>query len=115
MGFDFAIIYKKGVDNVTADALSRLHNSAALLSIIGTTTVTTDLYNRIVDSWEQDQTLKALISKLKLSSNAHGHYTWHNQQLRRKGKLMVGNNEAVRTELLQQVHGGAGGGHSGVK
>ncbi|GKA27304.1 transposon ty3-I gag-pol polyprotein [Tanacetum coccineum] len=103
MGFDFAIVYKKGVDNVIADALSRLHNPVALLSIIGTTTVTTDLYNRIVDSWEQDQTLKALISKLKLSSNTHGYYTWHNQQLRRKGKLMVGNNEAVRTELLQQT------------
>nr|GEY69369.1 hypothetical protein [Tanacetum cinerariifolium]GEY72908.1 hypothetical protein [Tanacetum cinerariifolium] len=28
---------------------------------------------------------------------------------------MVGNNEAVRTELLQQVNGGVSGGHSGVK
>ncbi|GJW93819.1 ty3-gypsy retrotransposon protein [Tanacetum coccineum] len=83
--------------------------------IIGTTTVTTDLYRRIVDSWEQDQALKALISKLQSSSNTHGHYTWHKQQLRRKGKLMVGNNEAVRIELLQQVHGRASGGHSRVK
>nr|GEW24686.1 hypothetical protein [Tanacetum cinerariifolium] len=83
MGFGFAIVYKKGVDNVTIDALSKLHNPAALLSIIGTTIVTTDLYRRI--------------------------------QLRRKGKLMVRNNEAARIELLQQVHRGASGGHSRVK
>nr|GEZ66984.1 putative mitochondrial protein [Tanacetum cinerariifolium] len=28
MGFEFVIVYKKGVDNVTADVLSRLHNHA---------------------------------------------------------------------------------------
>ncbi|GJZ52664.1 putative mitochondrial protein [Tanacetum coccineum] len=65
MRFDFTIVYKKGVDNVTADALSRMQNLAELLSIIGL-------------------------------------YTWHNQQLRRKGKLMVGNDEVLRKELLQQ-------------
>ncbi|GKA82309.1 reverse transcriptase [Tanacetum coccineum] len=69
MGFDFAIVYKKGVDNVTTDALSRMQNPAELLSIIGTTSVTTDLYNRIVDSWDQDHTLKTLISKLQSSLN----------------------------------------------
>nr|GEX25317.1 integrase, catalytic region, zinc finger, CCHC-type, peptidase aspartic, catalytic [Tanacetum cinerariifolium] len=102
-------------DNVTVDALSRMQNPAELFSIIGTTTVTTDLYNRIMDSWEQVQILKALISKLQSSSNEQGYYTWHNQQLRRKEKLMVENDEILRTELLQQVHRGASGGHSRVK
>ncbi|GKE32947.1 putative mitochondrial protein [Tanacetum coccineum] len=60
----------------------------------------------IVDSWEQDQSMKALISKLQSSSNQQGHYTWPSQQLRRKGKLMIGNDEFLRKELLQQVHGG---------
>ncbi|GKA12045.1 putative mitochondrial protein [Tanacetum coccineum] len=31
MGFDFAIVYKKGVDNVTTDALSRMQNPAEIL------------------------------------------------------------------------------------
>ncbi|GJX87762.1 retrovirus-related pol polyprotein from transposon 297 family protein [Tanacetum coccineum] len=38
-----------------------------------------------------------------------------NQELRRKGKLVVGNDQPLRTELLQQFHEGAVGGHSGVK
>ncbi|GJT66254.1 transposon ty3-G gag-pol polyprotein [Tanacetum coccineum] len=65
MGFDFAITYKKGMDNVTTDALLRMQNPAELLSIMG--------------------------------------------------KLMVGNDEVLGKELLQQVHGGSVGGHSGVK
>ncbi|GJY62375.1 putative mitochondrial protein [Tanacetum coccineum] len=86
IGFDFEIVYKKGVDNVTTDALSRMQNLRELLSIMGTST-------------------------LQSSSNEHGHYTWHNEQLGRKGKLMVGNDEVVRKELLQHVHGGTIGGH----
>ncbi|GJW18229.1 putative mitochondrial protein [Tanacetum coccineum] len=90
IGYNFAIMCKKGVDNVIADALSRMHNTVELLSMISTSTITTDLYKK-------------------------GHYTWHSQQLRRKGKLMVGNDETLRNELLQQVHGGSVGGHLRVK
>nr|GEU90343.1 hypothetical protein [Tanacetum cinerariifolium] len=99
MGFDFAIVYKKCVDNVIVDALSRMHNPAELLSIIDSSTITTDLYNRIVDSWEHDQAMKALISKLQSSSNHQGHYTWRSQQLRRKWKLMT----KMRKEVKQFV------------
>ncbi|GJS31741.1 hypothetical protein Tco_0492361 [Tanacetum coccineum] len=44
-----------------------------------------------------------------------GSYTWANQELRRKGKLVVSNDQPLRTGLLQQFHEGAVGGHSGVK
>ncbi|GJT57985.1 ty3-gypsy retrotransposon protein [Tanacetum coccineum] len=80
MGFDFANAYKKGVDNVTADALFRMQNPAKLLSIIGSSTITTDF-----------------------------------QKLRGTWKLMIGNDEVLRKELLQQVHRGSVGVHSGVK
>ncbi|GKD53625.1 hypothetical protein Tco_1287012, partial [Tanacetum coccineum] len=82
-------VYKKGVDNVTADILSRIQNPAELLR----STVTTEFYNKIVDSWDQDLTIEGLISKLQSSSNT----------------------QDLRKELLQLVHGGATGGYSGVK
>ncbi|GJS26726.1 hypothetical protein Tco_0487346 [Tanacetum coccineum] len=79
MGFDFKIVYKKGVDNVTADALSRLQNPVELLSIISTSTITIDLYNRV------------------------GHYTWHSQQLRRKEENEKGFEVIVRNcEICQR-------------
>ncbi|GJT20375.1 retrotransposon-related protein [Tanacetum coccineum] len=43
------------------------------------------------------------------------HYSWVNDQLLRKGKLVVGTNEQLRQELLHYVHDGSIGGHSGVK
>ncbi|GKF02549.1 ty3-gypsy retrotransposon protein [Tanacetum coccineum] len=38
-----------------------------------------------------------------------------NSWLTRKGKIIVGHNPELRKELLQYYHGGAVGGHSGVK
>ncbi|GJU18792.1 ty3-gypsy retrotransposon protein [Tanacetum coccineum] len=102
MGFDYEILFKKGVENVTADTLSRLQN-AKLLSIVCTYNVSTDLYPQIVASWEQDLSLKSLITKLQANSNVQGHYTWANQQLRRKGKLMVGKDKQLRVFYWKKI------------
>ncbi|GJU56063.1 reverse transcriptase [Tanacetum coccineum] len=71
MGFDYEIQYKKGVENVTTDALSRIH-------------------------WQADTTLKQKIEKLKQGQAVKGSYTWANEELRRKGKLVVVGKEALR-------------------
>ncbi|GJR37813.1 retrotransposable element Tf2 [Tanacetum coccineum] len=51
MGFDYEIQYKKGVENVTADALSRIQHSSELFSLISSS-ITTELYQKIADSWK---------------------------------------------------------------
>ncbi|GJS19026.1 retrotransposon-related protein [Tanacetum coccineum] len=114
-----AIIYalekwRERLENVTADALSRLQSSSELFSMISSS-LTLAIYQRIVDSWQTDLKLKEIIEKLKQGQTVKGSYTWANQELRRKGKLMIGNDQPLRTELLQQFHEGAVGGHSRVK
>lgn len=42
-------------------------------------------------------------------------YTWANGQLRRNGKLVVGDNEALRKLIYSQIHNESVGGHSGVQ
>ncbi|GJU41587.1 transposon ty3-G gag-pol polyprotein [Tanacetum coccineum] len=79
MGFDYVVIYKKGSENGAADALSRVQTSE-LFSLI-TTLVTIDLAKKTEDSWVEDGKLK--------------------------GKIVVGQNEQLRTELLQYFHGGS--------
>ncbi|GKC47433.1 reverse transcriptase [Tanacetum coccineum] len=69
---------EKGVENVTADALSRMQNPVELVSIVCASNVSTDLYQQVVASWEQDLSLKRLITKLQANSNVQGHYTWTN-------------------------------------
>ncbi|GJV82539.1 gag-pol polyprotein [Tanacetum coccineum] len=41
-----------------------------------------------------------------------GSYTWANQELKRKGKLVVGDDQVLRTDLLKQFHEGSVGVHS---
>ncbi|GKC52923.1 hypothetical protein Tco_1075668 [Tanacetum coccineum] len=87
----------KGIENVSADALSRIHNEAQLLSLFTSSPVTTKLLRKIEATWEEDNELKAKVDQLKKGDTVINAYVWENQQLRRKGKLVVGNNAALRT------------------
>ncbi|GKC03690.1 retrotransposon-related protein, partial [Tanacetum coccineum] len=86
LGFDYDLTYKKGSDNAAADALSRLPNNGEFNAII--------LY--------------------KIDDNVSMKYTWKAEELRRKGKLVVGSDVALRTQLMSVFHNEPVGGHSGV-
>ncbi|GJX64110.1 transposon ty3-G gag-pol polyprotein [Tanacetum coccineum] len=74
MGFDYEIQYKKGVENVTAGALSRLQSSSELFSMISTS-LTTDVYQRIAATWQTDETLQKIITKLQQGQEVKGSYS----------------------------------------
>ncbi|GKA11010.1 putative mitochondrial protein, partial [Tanacetum coccineum] len=88
----------RGSENYAADALSRVPTSSQLLQMV-LTTVTTDLLSRIVNSWKDDTYLQTIIQKLQRGEIVK-HYTWIHEQLRRKGKIVVGNDEVLRQALL---------------
>nr|KYP76053.1 Retrovirus-related Pol polyprotein from transposon 17.6 [Cajanus cajan] len=186
MEFDFSIEYKKGQDNVVADALSRISPIECSSLIIQQ--LQSELVDRIREYWLSDVSLQNLInspqnwskwlpmaewwynttyhiaikatpyeimygqpppiylpylpgeSKVELVDrslrkreemwrhyllnrhfivktdhyNSHKHYKWQNGELRRKGKLVVGNNLELRKDLLVWLHASATGGHSGI-
>ncbi|GKB03552.1 retrotransposon-related protein [Tanacetum coccineum] len=113
MGYDYEVIYKQGKDNAVADALSRRGDVGELLAI-STTSVSTELYDRVVQSWVEDAHLQNIIADLK-KGEIRKHYVLCNDQLLRKGKLVIGNNDSLRKDLLSYFHDGVIGGHSGVK
>ncbi|GKA65821.1 putative mitochondrial protein [Tanacetum coccineum] len=86
MGFDYEIMFKKGVENVSADALSKIQNEAQLFSLYSNSPVSTDLLQKIEATWEEDTELQRKIQKLKQGQSVKNSYVWTNQQLRRKGK-----------------------------
>ncbi|GJR48057.1 reverse transcriptase [Tanacetum coccineum] len=110
MGFDYEILYKKRSENYAADALSRVPTSSQILQMI-LTTVTTDLLSRIVNGWEADPVLQTIIQRLK--KELVKHYSWTHDQLRRRGKLVVGNDQELKKDLLVHFHADSVGGHSG--
>ncbi|KAF2301140.1 hypothetical protein GH714_020356 [Hevea brasiliensis] len=102
----------KGSDNSAADALSRA--SQAQLHALTVILLPVDLMQANKCTWSSDAHLVSIIEDLKLDSNSHKHYTWLHDTLKRKGKLVVGDDPVLKTRLLQFFHDSSLGGHSGV-
>ncbi|GKC06068.1 hypothetical protein Tco_0997678 [Tanacetum coccineum] len=113
MGFDYEVTYKKGKDNIVADALSRREGNNECFSI-NVATISIVLYDREKQTWEADDKLKDICVKLK-EGQTKKHYSWVNDLLLRKGKLVVGYDVQLRQNLLHYFHDGSISGHSGVK
>lgn len=113
LGFDYEISYKKGSENLAAYALSRVPTENTLFSIL-LTSVSSDLSQKIADSWAQDIYLQRLIQRLQSDPSSQPKYQWLNGQLIRKGKVVVGRDSSLRSQLVQHLHGSAVGGHAGV-
>lgn len=108
--FDFEIQYKKGKENVDADSLSKV-GGAELMALM-VPSVQADIWQEITTSWYVDPALKALI--VSLSQTPQKHITWINAQLRRKGKLVVGDDEVLRKIIISLWHSTLSGDHFGI-
>ena len=114
LGFDYEIEYKKGSENVAADALSRIERQGQLFSIL-TGGASNELMDAVVATWTTDTTLKAVIEGLQAGTLSDSKYEWKNDQLRRKDKWVVGQDLELRKKLVAHFHNSAVGGHSGVQ
>ncbi|GKV50520.1 hypothetical protein SLEP1_g57222 [Rubroshorea leprosula] len=113
MGYDFSISYKKGKENVVADALSRVSSNQLMQMVVSR--ILPGIYEEARLSWEVDPVLREICNKLQQGSLKDSAYTWSEGQLRRKGRLVVGNNATLRRKLIHLVHDSAMGGHSRIQ
>ncbi|GAU17014.1 hypothetical protein TSUD_37720 [Trifolium subterraneum] len=94
-----------------ADALSR-KTSAELLAIL-VNNGQTDLLGIIKASWSTDTYLQQVIHTLQANPSSYPKFSWVNGELRRRGKLLVGNVPPLKETILQWLHDSSLGGHSG--
>ncbi|GJU00390.1 putative mitochondrial protein [Tanacetum coccineum] len=113
LGFDYEISYKKGSENVAVDALSKVNFGFKYCSLV-LSTISSPLLQQILESWTHDAEIQALINKLQTDPNSNCKYTWVDEQLKRKGRLVVGNNESLKQQITTYFYKGPLGGHSGV-
>ncbi|GKA16476.1 retrotransposable element Tf2, partial [Tanacetum coccineum] len=112
LGFDFEIAYKKGSDNTVADALSRVSHNPEFHTML-LSEIDTDLMTKVQASSDKDVDSQQLIQKLITKPDTSKKYTWKDAELRRKWKLVVGSDVALRTQLMTIFHYELVGGHSG--
>jgi hypothetical protein len=96
--FDYSIEYKKGSQNMVADALSRrTHNTEACLAI------STAIPSWIIDveaSYVGDDKCIQLLQELALNPACHPNYTMKAGLLRYNNRIVIGSNTDLRQKLF---------------
>ena len=111
MGLQFKIVYKKGKDNVAADALSRV---AHLLAIQAVSTVQPIWIQEVFNSYTIDPKAQLLMKQLVVASpDPHG-FSLEQGLIRHNGNIWIGQNSSLQTKLIAAFHSNPLGGHSGI-
>jgi hypothetical protein len=111
LGYDFEIVYKKGRQNVVADALSRKDEYVeAFLYAISIIQPDWIIEAR---EWKKDKKVCTLIQMLKQDSSASDTFTWKNDSLWYKDCLYLCNNSQLKQKVLLELYTSPVGGHSG--
>ncbi|KAL1533392.1 hypothetical protein AAHA92_33280 [Salvia divinorum] len=112
MHFDYEIKYKRGVENSAADALSRVPETMvyALTSYI----IPLELISKIRSAWESDPQLQQIITEKQQKPDSHPKFSWQKGELRRYGKLVVGNDLQLKAQILSLFHESSLACHSGA-
>ena len=98
LGYGFEIIYKKGKQNVVADALSRKDEDVEALCTISI--IQPDWINEAREEWKNDEEVWALIQKLQQDSSTSDTFSWQNDSLWYKDRLYLCKNSQLNKRFL---------------
>ena len=112
MMYDFDIMYQKRVENKADDALSRVPSQR--LSCMALSCISPTLYQQILQTYEKDEAIQRVVREMQRDPKSHKNFTYEQDQLRRKGRTIVGNDAAIQNQILELFHSSGLGGHSGV-
>jgi hypothetical protein len=112
LGYDFEIVYKKGKQNVVADALSRKDKDVETF-LCAILIIQPDWIIEARDEWKNDEKVWTLIQRLQQDSSASDAFTWKNDSLWYKDRLYLCKNSQLKQKVLLELHTSPVGGHSG--
>jgi len=92
MGLNFKIIYRKGKENIAADALSRVAHLFALQAV---SVVQPAWVQEVLNSYATDSQAQQLLQQLALVSPNEQGFSLEKGLIWLKGKIWIGNNSAL--------------------
>jgi hypothetical protein len=111
LGLTYKIVYKKGVENRVADALSRqIHEGTE--ELLAVSQCTPIWMERIVQGYLQDPAATTRLAQLSVVS-PQGNYSLMKGIIHYKKRIWIGRNKHLQQDILQTLHSGPIGGHSG--
>ena len=99
-GLQYTIEYRKGRENKVADALSRVTDVCMMV----VSSPVTNLLDRVKQSWLVDEYVQRIILELEQDPQSHSHFSWHQGLFKHKGRLVVGADQRLRSDLLSYFH-----------
>jgi transposase InsO family protein len=111
LGLQYRIVYKKGVDNGAADALSRRPQEG--LEVFHVSATSPQWLSKVVQGYSQDNKAQSLLTELSLHPTTEGPYSLHQGLICYKDRVWLGNNLSVHQQVLSALHDSALGDHSG--
>ena len=112
MGLHFKVVYRRGKENLVADALSRVGH---LMSIQSISVATPQWIQEVLNSYHTDPVAHTLLQSLAITSPNDKGYSLENGVIKYKQHTWVGQNSALRTKVIAALHASPIGGHSGIQ
>ena len=101
-GYDYEIIYKKGRENVVADALScQFEEDSILLAI---SVPIPDWIEESHKEWFSHPVLSQLINNLQAYPNSTWGYSWKNEIFHYKDRVVISPTSTLKTCILAKLH-----------
>jgi hypothetical protein len=111
LGFNYRVVYKKGVEDSATDALST--DPAPPSQIMVVSTATPQWLTSITDTYDDDAKAKELLEQQAITNGPVGPFTLQQGVIRYKGRIWLANNPSLHKQIFQALHASAMGGHLG--
>lgn len=114
LSYSFTVEYK-GVDNRVADALSRREGWDENMSISLLSIPTASWIAEVKQQYQQDAMLQQLLAKRHSNILDTHKHSLHDGLLLYKGRILLGDNQQLKSQVLQFLHCDPMAGHSGYE